>query len=82
MPLAIHVKQTLGLDYAFANNLELSPDGLLLTGNVYGNIVNGERKADLLSVISQLEHVPKEQVRRMMTYFARSLRLEMVQMIC
>lgn len=62
MPLALYVKATLGLDYAFANNLELSSDGATLTGNVTGSIVNGERKADLLRVISQLEGIPKNQI--------------------
>ncbi len=63
MPLAIHVKTYLGLDYAFANNLEISSDGKLLTGKLEGTIVNGQKKADFLRVISQLEHIPKEQVR-------------------
>ena len=61
MPLARHVQATLGLDYAFANNLEISPDGKLLTGRVVGTIVNGEKKADFLRVIAQLENVPKNQ---------------------
>ncbi|KAJ3366855.1 hypothetical protein HDU91_001708 [Kappamyces sp. JEL0680] len=59
MPLALHVKALLGLDYAFANTLEVQ-DGLL-TGSVVGAIVNGERKAELLTVISQIEGVAKEQ---------------------
>lgn len=63
IPFALHVKQILGLDYAFANNLELSHDAKTLTGRVLGTIVNGQRKAELLSVISQLESVPTKQVR-------------------
>ena len=63
MPLATFVKNTLGLDYAIANNLEVSSDGSVLTGKVFGEIVNGERKAELLSVISQLENIPKSQVK-------------------
>lgn len=62
MPLATYVKDTLKLDYAYANNLEISEDGLTLTGRVTGEIVNGERKAALLSVISQFECVPRDQV--------------------
>lgn len=62
MPLALHVKHQLGLDYAFANNLKLSPDGLVLTGETYGPIVDGLRKAELLEVIAQAECVTFEQV--------------------
>ncbi|KAJ3274513.1 hypothetical protein HDV01_002641 [Terramyces sp. JEL0728] len=62
MPLALHVKNTLKLDYAFANNLEFSPDKSSLTGRVYGQIVNGERKADLLTTIAQAEGIIKQQV--------------------
>lgn len=62
MPLALYVKSTLGLDYAFANNLEISPDGQFLTGKVSGTIVNGEKKADFLRVIAALENVPTDQV--------------------
>lgn len=62
MPLALYVKTTLGLDYAFANTLEISPDGKVLSGRVTGTIVNGEKKADFLRTISQLENIPKEQI--------------------
>ncbi|KAI8903389.1 HAD-like domain-containing protein, partial [Gorgonomyces haynaldii] len=60
MPLALHVKQTLGLDYAFANTLE-EKDGYL-TGNVLGKIVNAQRKADLLTVMAQVERADLSQV--------------------
>ncbi len=43
---ANHVKTMLGLDYAVANNLEII-DGKL-TGNVLGDIVDAQRKADEL----------------------------------
>ncbi|KAG0199619.1 hypothetical protein BGX28_007124 [Mortierella sp. GBA30] len=62
MPLALHVKNVLGLDYAFANQLKVSPDGLYLTGETVGPIVSGERKAELLEVIAQAESVTLDQV--------------------
>ena len=54
------VKGQLGLDYSFANKLEVV-DGRL-TGVVDGEIVDGQRKADLLSLIAQREGVALEQV--------------------
>ncbi|OUM61416.1 hypothetical protein PIROE2DRAFT_45225 [Piromyces sp. E2] len=62
MPLATYVKHELGLDYAFANQLRVSKDGLTLTGETYGPIVDGIRKAELLDVIAQAESVTPEQV--------------------
>ncbi|TPX71811.1 phosphoserine phosphatase [Spizellomyces sp. 'palustris'] len=62
MPLALHVKNQLGLDYAFANQLKVSPDGHTLTGETVGPIVDGMRKAELLEVIAQAESVTPEQV--------------------
>lgn len=43
---ASHVKEMLGLDYAVANNLEIV--GGKLTGNILGDIVDAERKAQEL----------------------------------
>lgn len=54
------LKETLHLDYAFANELEIK-DGKL-TGNVLGSIVNAEKKALLLELISQQEGIRLEQV--------------------
>jgi len=62
MPLALHVKNHLGLDYAFANQLKVSADGKTLTGETVGPIVDGLRKAELLEVIAQAESVTAEQV--------------------
>ncbi|KAI8588307.1 HAD-like domain-containing protein [Geranomyces variabilis] len=62
MPLAVHVKNLLGLDYAFANQLKVSPDGKTLTGETSGPIVDGMRKAELLEVIAQAESIGPEQV--------------------
>ncbi|KAK9470730.1 HAD-like domain-containing protein [Dipodascopsis tothii] len=52
VPLARWVKAELGLDYAYANTLEISPDGTVLTGQVVGDIVNADRKAQLLRQIA------------------------------
>ncbi|KAI8054383.1 HAD-like domain-containing protein [Syncephalis plumigaleata] len=62
MPLATYVKNELGLDYAFANQLKTTPDGQTLTGETVGPVVNGERKAELLEVIAQAESVSLDQV--------------------
>lgn len=50
---ANHFKELLGLDYAYANTLEFQ-DGQL-TGNVTGEIVNGNRKAILLQELAAKE---------------------------
>ncbi|EIE78578.1 hypothetical protein G6F46_003374 [Rhizopus delemar] len=62
LPLARYVKSELGLDYAFANQLKVSSDGLTLTGETVGPIVDGIRKAELLEVIAQAEGVTLNQV--------------------
>ncbi|CAG8509197.1 2590_t:CDS:2 [Dentiscutata heterogama] len=62
IPLANHVKNELGLDYAFANQLKVSPDGLTFTGELDGPIVDGKRKAELLEVIAQAENIKLDQV--------------------
>ncbi|CAG8482930.1 13688_t:CDS:2 [Racocetra fulgida] len=62
IPLAMYVKNELGLDYAFANQLKVSSDGLTFTGELDGPIVDGERKAELLEVIAQAENIKLEQV--------------------
>ncbi len=54
------LKEKLGLDYAFANELEIV-DGKL-TGNVLGTIINAEQKALLVKLISQQEGISLEQV--------------------
>ncbi|KAF3080117.1 hypothetical protein TWF569_004194 [Orbilia oligospora] len=61
-PLAEWVKSSLGLDYAYANTLEVSADGQSLTGVVLGDIVNAERKATLLKEIALKEGVDLRQV--------------------
>lgn len=54
------LKAKLGLDYSFANELEID-DGKL-TGNVKGTIVNANQKALLVKLISQQENISLEQV--------------------
>lgn len=53
------LKEKLGLDYAFANELEIINGEL--TGKVLGTIINAEQKSLLLKVISQQEKITLEQ---------------------
>ena len=45
-----------GIDYGYANELEIDEDGRL-TGRYLGEIVDGNRKAELLKLIAQVEKV-------------------------
>ena len=45
-----------GIDYMYANELEVDDNGKL-TGNYRGEIVDGQRKAELLKLIAQVEKV-------------------------
>jgi phosphoserine phosphatase len=54
------LKAELGLDYAYANALEIV-DGAV-TGQVAGAIVDGERKAELLAEIAKREGITLSQV--------------------
>lgn len=54
------LKTKLGLDYAFANELDIRNGEL--TGKVKGTIVNAEQKATLLKLITQQEGINLEQV--------------------
>jgi phosphoserine phosphatase len=60
MEIVEPIKNSLGLDYAFANRLEVK-DGLL-TGEVLGTIVNRQRKAELLEQIADQERIALDQV--------------------
>jgi phosphoserine phosphatase len=53
------IKEKLGLNYAFANELEII-DGKL-TGNVVGTVITPEQKAMLLKLIAQQEGISLEQ---------------------
>jgi phosphoserine phosphatase len=55
-----YLQKKFGVDYVYANNLEIV-DGKL-TGNYLGDIVDGKRKAELLSIIAQVEKIELEQV--------------------
>lgn len=57
VPLANWVRDQLGLDYAYANVLELNEAGTELTGGVQGRIVNSAVKAQLLQEIAQRENI-------------------------
>jgi phosphoserine phosphatase len=50
-----YLKNKYGIDYVYANDLEVV-DGKL-TGRYVGEIVDGRRKAELLRIIAQVEHV-------------------------
>ena len=55
------LQKRLGIDFAWSNTLEISPEGKL-TGRVVGPIVNAQRKADILQELSNREGVPLDQV--------------------
>jgi phosphoserine phosphatase len=55
-----HLQNLLDIDYMFANELEIA-DGKL-TGNYVGEIVDGEKKAELLKQIAFKEEIHLEQV--------------------
>lgn len=50
------LRQRFGIDYVYANELEIDENGKL-TGRYVGEIVDGHRKAELLKLIAQVEHV-------------------------
>ena len=51
-----YLQRRFGIDYVYANELEIGEDGKL-TGRFVGEIVDGHRKADLLKLIAQMEKV-------------------------
>jgi phosphoserine phosphatase len=53
------LKKRFGVDYVYANELEIQ-DGKL-TGNYLGDVVDGKRKAELLRLIAQVEHIDLQQ---------------------
>lgn len=55
-----HLKNKLGIDYVFANDLEIA-DGKL-TGRHFGEIVDGDKKAELLKLIAFKEDICLDQV--------------------
>jgi phosphoserine phosphatase len=55
-----HLKEKLGIDYVFANRLEII-DGKV-TGKISGTVVDAQRKAEILREIAQREDISLEQV--------------------
>ncbi|MCF0182611.1 MAG: phosphoserine phosphatase SerB [Muribaculaceae bacterium] len=51
-----YLKSLFGIDYVYANELEVGDDGKL-TGRYLGDVVDGKRKAELLRLIAQVENV-------------------------
>lgn len=56
IPLAEYVKEQLGLDYAYANQLSTTSEGIL-DGTTKGEIVNGDKKAQLLLEIAAKHNI-------------------------
>ena len=54
-----YLRRRYGFDYVYANELEIA-DGRL-TGRYVGDIVDGRRKAELLRLLAQVEHVDIQQ---------------------
>ena len=55
-----HLQARLGIDYVFANQLEI--ENGVVTGTVGGDIVDGRRKAELLQKIALQENISLDQV--------------------
>ena len=55
-----YLKERFGVDYVYANELEIE-DGKF-TGRYVGDIVDARRKAELLELIAQVEHIDLAQV--------------------
>ena len=51
-----YLKQKYGFDYVYANDLEVGEDGKL-TGRFVGDIVDGQRKKELLRLLAQVENI-------------------------
>ena len=51
-----YLKKRFGFDYVYANELEVDSDGKL-TGRYVGDIVDGNRKKELLKLIAQVENI-------------------------
>lgn len=51
-----YLKRRFGFDYVYANELEIGDDGKL-TGRYVGDIVDGNRKNELLKLIAQVENI-------------------------
>ena len=54
-----HLQKKLGLDYVFTNQLEISSGKL--TGKITGDIIDGQKKAEILKTIAQVENISLQQ---------------------
>jgi phosphoserine phosphatase len=54
-----YLQRKLGMDYVFANCLEMA-DGKL-TGKIKGDIIDGQKKAEILRTIAQVENISLQQ---------------------
>jgi len=61
LPIARYVQKVLGLDYAFANELEVDEHGILV-GKTIGPVVTPQRKQMLMGMIAEVEECTLEQV--------------------
>lgn len=57
---ANHVREKLGIDYSFANELEIKD--AKLTGRIVGTVINAQQKALLLNLMAQQEGITLDQV--------------------
>ncbi len=55
-----YLQKKLGLDYVFTNRLEIA-DGKL-TGKIKGDIIDGQKKAEILRTIAQVENISLQQI--------------------
>ena len=55
-----YLKERLGLDYVFANELEIVDNKV--TGRIKGDIIDAERKGEILVEITRLENITKDQI--------------------
>lgn len=51
-----YLKNKFGFDYVYANELEMDDDGRL-TGRYVGDVVDGQRKKELLRLLAQVENI-------------------------
>jgi phosphoserine phosphatase len=54
------IRERLGLDYAFSNELDVEAG--VLTGRVRGEVIDRQRKADIMTEVARAEGIPLDQV--------------------
>ncbi len=58
-----HLKERLGLDYAFGNKLVIDETNGVLTGEVVDNlIIDAKKKAEILTWLAKVENVSKDEI--------------------